>query len=349
MSRQEELQTIDSTTLGGLIETRIAEEIREEVRDKLVADQLYVVNRELVGKPANQLDFYKRGTVEVKEIPEGGTFPQSEPTYQKIVTIGVAKQGCMAQLTHEAIRDARVDLIADTRREIAVALANRKDFLAFRDGFFGGEKQSAEEFTGDGTTREFTLSYNPIIDPSATVDGEEVEIEKYDPRTGAVTLKEAPASDATVSIEAYKVTVPVVETATAGKITLADIDGARSQLVANKVWPDTLVLNQKDAQQLLQESEFTDIAKYGEIARRALLRAEIGRYHDIQTLTSTVIPEGLAVVMKRKDGVVHLVKEGIRVELKEDLETDSVKIFASETYGNGIIDKNTVCAISIGL
>lgn len=133
MGRQEELQTITTGSLGTLIQTRIAEEIETVAREKRVADQIVVVSRELVGKPSNTLDIYKRTSVKVGRVAEGGAFPTAEPTYTKLSTLRVYKEGGNSHITHEAIRDGRVDLINDCKTELGEALANRKDFLIWRD------------------------------------------------------------------------------------------------------------------------------------------------------------------------------------------------------------------------
>lgn len=354
MGRQEELATIDSNTLGSLIEVKIAEEIETQAREKRIADQLCVANRELVGKPSNTIDFYKRGAVQATAVDELNEAKSAEHGYDKVETVIVGKQAATSAISHEAIRDGRMDLMNDVKVELAEAMANRKDLLIFRDGAFDSEEGTAKNFTGDGASVEFTFDQadlgtdRVLCDAVALIDTTVQDIVKVNAKTRVVTLKEAPASDVTVAITPYLIGEGI-ETYTwltgTDDTFVTNINAARAKLIGKKQWPDTLVATPNQCSTFITEKPFTDIARYGDIARQAILRGEIGRVYDLQTIPSTIIPEGLGLVLRRKTGIVHVEKEGLRVTLDEIKKTDSTEVYAWESYGNGCKNTDTVLVL----
>lgn len=354
MGRQEELATISSTTLGSLIEVKIAEEIETVARELRIADQLCVVNRELVGKPSNTIDFYKRGAVQATAVDELAEAKSAEHGYEKIETVTVGKQAATSAISHEAIRDGRMDLVNDVKVELGEAMANRKDLLIFRDGAFDSEEGTSKEFTGDGVTVAFTFDQadlgtdRVLCDAVAVIETTKQDIVKVNAKTRTVTLKEAPASNETITITPYLIGEGI-ETYTWKTGTddtfITNINAARARLIGKKQWPDTLVATPNQCSTFITQAPFTDVAKYGDIAKQAMLKGEIGRVYDLQTIPSTIIPEGLGLVLRRKTGIVHIEKEPLRVTLDEIKKTDSTEVYAWETYGNGCKNTDTVLVL----
>jgi len=343
------LQTMTTSALGDLIRTQLAVEIETVARERRVGRQLVDVVNQLLNRPGNTIDFMRRGSLGLAgTVAEGAAIPKAEPAYTKVLTVKVQKLGKGSAITREAIADAREDVVAACKEELGISLADKEDYDIMQ-AILDPSDQISESFAGDGTTKVFTVSQTPVarVD-EVTVDGVAVTVVSVDPRTGEVELETAPASTASVVIKYRKIQSNYVESATAGKLDLADLNAARGLVTARKWRPNILVIREEELSDLLGLDAFIDASKYG--AREPLLNGEIGKIYGMKVIVSSLLPAGLTLAIDTRARAVKFVpKQNVRVNTEEDEEKDILEIYATQRYGVGLTNRDPIAVIVVGL
>jgi len=258
--------------------------------------QLVRLNDRLLREKGRTVNLPLGGKIEAGDVSEGGSPPSVEIAYTS-VAVTVKKIGLANPITEEAIRASEIDIIRDHIEQAGEALARKED-KDILDELLGLSAEQTQTWTGDGTTKVYTVDKKPVIVfTSVTVDGSTVDY-KADYFDGKVQFVTAPASGASIVIKyKYSERSIVRDAVTKGQLKFEDVNDVVARIKAEIFEPDALVIHPEQQGNLLADTRFTEVAKYGE--RAPILNGEIGRFLGCAVLVTVQMYKGTALLVDR--------------------------------------------------
>jgi HK97 family phage major capsid protein len=172
---------LKSTDITAITPKVIAKFVEEAARPYLYGRQLLRLNTQLEKTQGTSVHLPLRGTASVYRINE-----LTEPTLSDVsfstTEVTPFKLGAQMYISQEAINAGQVDVINGSLTESGIAIAQKEDTEIFNEllgrqpdptqsGGIWTWSYTTDNYTGDGTTTDFTLSYNPAIQVDSITDG----------------------------------------------------------------------------------------------------------------------------------------------------------------------------------
>ena len=203
----------------------------------------------------------------------------------------------------------------------------------------------SDSFTGDGTTTEFTLSNSPVIEITGiTVGGSATTAYTCDYYDGKVKFTSAPASGSAIVVSYwYTARGTYVDANTKQELEFEDIVNAKTNMRANKIIANIVVMHPDEYADILTDTRFVDVTEYGS---NQIIRGEVGQIAGLRVLVTTHIPSGTALYLSTKRAGWLVLKREIDIKRKESQETDSYKFFFYQEFAPKVTDDNAV-AVSV--
>jgi len=288
--------------------------------------QLVRVDRSLVGKPGTSLYVPKETDLEAIDISEDEDIDSKVKELSwSTIEITTSKYGVPIRITREAIEARAIDVVDRHIKGAARALA-QKDDLRIRNVLLGLTSQT-DTFTGDGSTKLFTLTKSPVLQiVSVKVDGSAVTGYSVDYYDGKIQLASAPSSGSSVEVQYnYTTRTNVFDAATKGQFSYTDAKNARSMLHAKKYNPNVMVIHPYELADLLGETKFIDASQYGD--REPILNGEIGKFAGMKVLVTENMIDGVVLYINTDNAAVLAVKEDVYMYRKEIPERDAIGLY----------------------
>jgi len=281
----------------------LTKEIIKALEPKLVGLQLLEPDTMLVGTGGKTRTFRKRTAASDAQVfSEGADIPgvTTEVTYS-YVDATPENIGHSETITGDAIAAADFNIIDDTKEALVDGMARKIDERIWDKILDKTSVTNESVGTGDGTTQWFDLANDNIIKMgTVTVAGTAKTIGpdfKVDYYRGAIFFETAPGTGEAIVASYDYSTRNKIEVATVNQLAYEDVIDARRVVVSNYETPDTLVVHENEAADLLKEDDFIDASKYG--SREVILNGELGKFGGLKVLVSQKMYEGIAVILKR--------------------------------------------------
>ena len=353
-----DLRTLESLALKtsditAILPKRIASFVERAAREHRYGRQLLRLNSQLVRTKGRSVHLPLVGTVSASRVAEAGTPVESNPTYTT-TEVTPFKIGCQIHITQESIDGAEIDIINMSLEEVGIALATLEDQEIFWEML--GRRPSptgspatwtaqADSFTGDGTTVLFTLSQSPVLEiTSITVAAAASTAYTCDFYDGKVSFTAAPASGSAIVVNYwYTARGTIIDASTKASLKYEDIVAAKTNMRANKIVCNIVVMHPDEYSDILTDIRFVDVTEYGS---NQIIRGEVGQIAGLRVLVTTHMPSGSTLYLATKRAGWLVLKREIDIKRRESQETDSYKFFFYQEFAPKITDDNAV-AVSV--
>ena len=351
MKSLEELVNTTTTQIADLLPKIILQEVEEAARARRFGRNLVRINTDLVRTKGRSIVVGRRGVLTAASVSEGNSptgVAEGTLAYTSN-TISPSKIGTALKITQEAIDGANLDLIRDGITEAGIALADKEDLdivyeLLGRTAF--SETVAGTYVAGTSTV---TLSFSgsdPVLSITSVVCTNTVTSGFYFDAYDAKVLFPSTSSGTTSPVvSGYKSTrTNYVDAGTMGSLTYIDIVNTAGVIRANKWTPDFMLIHPNQMTDLIKDSRFVDVSKYG--SREVILNGELGKISGLKILVSTHMMDGTALFIASKRAAWMAIKRNVDLKRWDNPSTDSVELYFYMEYGVSLTDEDAV-AISV--
>jgi len=350
MKSLEELANTTTTQIADLLPKIILQEVEEAARARRFGRNLVRINTDLIRTKGRSIVVGRRGVLIAASVSEGNSptgIAEGTLAYTSN-TISPTKIGTALKITQEAIDGANLDLIRDGITEAGIALADKEDLDIVYELL--GRTVFSETVSGTYTpsTGTMTLSFtgsDPILSITSVVATNTVSTGIYfDAYDGKVLM---PATSGSIDpvVTGFKSTrTNYVDAGTKGSLTYLDIVNTAGVIRANKWTPDFMLIHPNQMTDLIKDSRFVDVSKYG--SREVILNGELGKISGLKILVSTHMIDGTALIIASKRAAWMAIKRNVDMKRWDNPSTDSVELYFYMEYGISLTDENAV-ALSV--
>jgi len=344
MKSLEELANTTTTQIADLLPKIILQEVEEAARARRFGRNLVRINTDLVRIKGRSIVVGRRGVLTAASVNEGGTPNEGTLAYTSN-TISPSKIGTALKITQEAIDGANLDLIRDGITEAGIALADKEDLDIVYELL--GRTVFSETVSGTYTpsTGTMTLSFatsDPILSITSVVATNTISTGiYYDAYDGKVLM---PATSGSIDpvVTGYKSSrTYYVDAGTKGSLTYLDIVNASGMIRAQKWSPDFLLIHPNQMTDLIKDSRFVDVSKYG--SREVILNGELGKISGLKVLVTTHIIDGTTLILSSKRAAWLAIKRNVDMKRWDNPSTDSVELYFYMEYGVSLTDETAIC------
>ena len=129
-----------------------------------------------------------------------------------------------------------------------------------------------------------------------------------------------------------------------GSLLYEDILAAKVGVVSNYYVPTILLVNPNQESDLLKDTRFTDVSKYGD--RAPIMNGEIGKIAGLSVLVSENMTAGKALVVDPNHAAWLAVKRDVELKSDDEPSKDSVALYFYEEYGCSIVNASAAAIIT---
>lgn len=350
MKSLEELVNTTTAQISDLLPKIILQEVEEAARARRFGRNLVRINTDLVRTKGRSIVVGRRGVLTAAAVSEGNSPSAiSEGTLSYTSnTISPSKIGTALKITQEAIDGANLDLIRDGITEAGIALADKEDLDIVYELL--GRTAFAETVSGTYTpsTNTVTLSFSgsdPVLSITSVVCTNTVSTGIYFDAFDAKLLMPATSGSIDPVITGFKSSrTNYVDADSTGSLTYLDIVNTAGVIRANKWTPDFMLIHPNQMTDLIKDSRFVDVSKYG--SREVILNGELGKISGLKILVSTHMIDGTALILASKRACWMAIKRNVDMKRWDNPSTDSVELYFYMEYGVSLTDEDAV-AISV--
>jgi N4-gp56 family major capsid protein len=312
--------------------------------------QLLRIDDSLVTTKGRSLHLPLRGSISAARVAEATT-PGEQTLAWSTTEVTPFKIGTYVPVSQEAIDGTEINVINGLMEEAGLAMADYEDQEIFwtilgRTPLRDDQTEQQDNFAGDGSTKVFTLTQNPVLEMgTVTVDAVATTAYTVDYYDGAIEFTTAPPSgDAIVVGYRYSSRGRVIDANTAKSLTLNDLNRAKSAIrVYGKVTANVVVTHDDEHVDLLETEQIIDTSRYG--SSEPIMNGEIGKILGLKILVTTRVPAGVALVLDTRRAGWLVIKRNIDAKIEDEPSEDSVKYYFYQEFAPQITDDNAVAIV----
>ena len=316
MKTHEELLLTMADVTGVLYPNEvIADAIAQFAEPNRVCRQLVNIDRSLQNQPGVTILIPKSVALSASVVDEGASLTLQTQSYDS-VAITVQIWGAAVSIGDETIEASKFNLIQDAMQNLGKALADAEDKDIINE-LIDYTTAADVDLVTTGSVTTVALAYSNIIVVDSivvTLTTTWTETIRMDYKHGVVGFSTAPSS-ATINF-GYNASVPTIETTTAGVLNAWTINEARSTVVAAGYKPDVIIMHPNQYMDILNDSQFTDAAKYG--STRPIQNGEVGMIYGLKVFVTTQMYDGVAVVFDSTKAITYAIKREIYTKMTRE-------------------------------
>lgn len=297
---------------------QIAGFIEKHAEAKRVARGLCRINRDLAGKPGNEILIPKDVELDCTSASEGSSLTLQSPSYDS-VTCKVKIWGTAMEIGDETLECANFDILQNQIENIGLALAKKEDKDIIKEMIDWTDVASEASAVATGSITTVTLAYGNVIEVSDVQISGATATTTYtvDYKNGVLHFESPPDSAASVDVTyAYNASVTTIESTTAGVLNLASVISAINQVEANEYVPDTIIVHPDQMMDLRSDSAFQDASKFG--SNQMIMNGMVGKFYGLDLFMTTQCPKGVAIVFDRTKAMMLVIKKDIRTRMTRE-------------------------------
>ena len=316
MKSHEELMLTMADVTGVLFPNEvIAAAIEQFAEPNRVGRSVVNIDRSLQGTPGVTILIPKNVAMSATVVLEGASLTLQTPSYDS-VSITMQILGAGAEVGDETIEASKFNIIQDVLQNLGKALADGEDIDIINE-LIDYTTSDTEALTTTGSVTLAALSYSNVIEVVeiiVTLTTTWTETLMMDYKNGVVHFSSAP-SGATIQY-GYNNSVTTIDTSTAGVLNAWTINKARATVVSAGYKPDTIICHPDQYMDILNDSAFTEVAKYG--SPRPIQNGEVGMIYGLKVLVTTNMYKGVAVVFDSTKAVTYAIKREIYTKMTRE-------------------------------
>jgi len=344
--------TLKTSDITDILPKRMSDFVEQEARRVRYGRQLLRMNRQLLNTKGRSVHLPLRGAVTAVRVSEAYE-PTTKDVAWSTTEVTPFKLGIALHVTQESIDGSEIDVINGSIEEAGIALAVREDDEIFNEllgrqpdpvatsGIWDWTAQS-DNFTGDGAITKFTLTQSPVIEMSTVTDaGTPTTAFAVDYYDGEIEFDAAPVSGNAIIVNYwYSERTTYLRANTFATFKYEDVIASKTQMRANKLYGNVMVMHPDEYADILLDSRFVDASQYG--SREPILNGEVGQIAGLKVLVTTAIPSGTVLYLMTQRAGWYVLKRNVDVKRKEAQETDSYKFYFYFEFAPRVTDENAV-------
>ena len=290
---------------------QIAGVIEKYAQARMVGRQLCRINRDLMGKPGNQILIPKDVELDATSVSEGASQTLQTPSYDS-VTCKVQIWGTAIEIGDETLECANFDILKDQIASIGYAIAKKEDKDIVKELIDWTDVATEASAVATGSITTVTLAYGNVIEVSEILISGATATTTYtiDYKNGVIHFESAPDSGASIDVTyAYNASVTTIESTTAGVLNLDTVINAINNVEAAEYTPDAIIVHPDQMMDLRKDSAFQDASKFGN--SEMIVNGRVGKFYGLEVFMTTQCPKGVAIVFDRTKAMMLVIKKDI--------------------------------------